>query len=525
VKLESVFESGMVYADKWPVEVREKLNVPDPLAGVVVDSLQASRIVVITGNAGDGKSHLAQVALANLPTRSCHQVRADAAIPPDDRTIVFIRDASALEDETILGALRQARAQGNPALLTINEGPLASLAEKDQTGFFAAVRGVLHRRELGQQAEADADVVLINLAGRQLAASPGFVSEVLKKVLANVSACPTCRAVGRTCPRQVGAKMLKASRIAQGRVAMLLKLASGSGGHLTARDIWTFVIDLFYGHVCSQTAPSDLGYFWTRLFEDETPLVRAIRADFDPLTVSLPSADVKLWLGDWSSDFMGCEFPGDRPVNAYREDSDSGLRAFASAKRAYFMFAKDNSIELELSRRSEASGYAQLLDDARANPGSAVRTIVKLINQNRLASRSEAELWISRHHGMSANRRVTSFAATSKVDVADLEILVPFSADARAYPDAWFHPDRLFLKWANRDALLEVDFATWIQLARRRNLAVDRQQELLDFALDVFMSQAPVRVSEDPEVQIYDHVAARRYVIRARRQPRSLEVL
>src|SRR4051794_8713023 len=93
-ELRALFESGAVYADRFPPHVRDALDVPDDLTTVVQKALLARQTVVIAGNAGDGKSHLAQRALDQMPTRTCIEVtqntRDFASIPED--AVVFVRD-------------------------------------------------------------------------------------------------------------------------------------------------------------------------------------------------------------------------------------------------------------------------------------------------------------------------------------------------------------------------------------------------------------------------------------------------
>src|SRR4051812_32048442 len=111
-ELRELFERGAVYADRFPPHVRDALDVPDPLTDVVRDALVARETVVLSGNAGDGKSHLAQRALDGLSTRTCFEVTASTrdfvAIPPE--ATMFVRDVSALSDDQALAAVEAARA-------------------------------------------------------------------------------------------------------------------------------------------------------------------------------------------------------------------------------------------------------------------------------------------------------------------------------------------------------------------------------------------------------------------------------
>src|SRR3954452_15297419 len=117
-ELRELFERGAVYADRFPPHVRDALDVPDPLTAVVRDALLAHETVVLSGNAGDGKSHLAQRALDSLPSRTCIEITAetrDFSSIPSEAT-VFVRDVSALTDEQALTAVEAARAVGGGLL-------------------------------------------------------------------------------------------------------------------------------------------------------------------------------------------------------------------------------------------------------------------------------------------------------------------------------------------------------------------------------------------------------------------------
>src|SRR4051812_4429203 len=109
--LADIFERGSVFADRWPTDVRLALDVPDPLANHLRASLSAGNHVVITGAAGDGKSHLAMRVLDDLNASSFHEVVRGRTLPSDlpPHSIVFLRDVSALTDDDVLAAVLHAQ--------------------------------------------------------------------------------------------------------------------------------------------------------------------------------------------------------------------------------------------------------------------------------------------------------------------------------------------------------------------------------------------------------------------------------
>jgi hypothetical protein len=523
--LADLFERGAVFADRWPTAVRHRLDVPDPLTEPVRDALKVGRHVIITGAAGDGKSHLAMTVLDDLAPVNVHEVVREQSLPTglSAGTVVFLRDVSALTDRDVLAAVQHAIDHGLTLLLTVNEGPLNTLARQDQTGFLRDVRDIIHCRSRGLEAPDPADTVVVNLSGRQVTRGD-FVSGALQKILPVVRPCRVC-GKSKTCPRVRGAQQLRKSRTAQERVGRLLQMLTDRGRHLTAREIWAFLIDLFFGWTCIATndeVDQQRGYFWNRVFDGDNAIAQAISEDFDPLRVARAHDDANLWLGH--SDELGISIPLTPPRILARSSLEDGLVMFTSAKRFCFFFAKSWDIDRTLAAFVPANQFGALL--AKAAAGDAVAAeLVGLINAFRLGLKTREDLWISRHHSFAAHRRPAVMAASGKVSSSTLVVRVPFSDEAKAYPRSGFFPHRLLLSWPGSDQEFIVDFATWRELQEERNLIVDRSQETLDFALDIFLAQGNPPDAANPEILVYDHRRRRHATLRLEGSERRVDVL
>lgn len=526
--LRDLLERGALYADRFPPSLRDALDVADPLTDLVTGALGERKSVVLSGNAGDGKSHLAQRALDALSTRSCIEVTAGhpAGEPVPQDTVVFVRDASALTDAEVLAAVTAARTAQAPLLITINEGPLNSLAADPEGEFFRTVRDVLHSRARGIRTDDPERMLILSLSGRQLAKSD-FADGALSKLLPLIGPCSTC-GTSRDCPRVVGARALRRSRRARERVAALLQLLTDRGRHVSAREIWLFLTDMFFAWTCSpgqDEIDRAAGYFWVRLFESNNKLSHEIALEFDPINAPMAREDILLWQGKFGELDYDQEFPGLAPATVARASREDGLRLFASAKRALFFMSRSIDPQSLLARQSMAPEFGRLLTTASTDPRRVIRELVGLINRYRLDARTENDLWVSRHHSMAAHRRPFALAAAAKLPIEQLEISVPFAYESENYDGAGFFPDRLLLRWAGSEQVLAVSFDTWRRLQEERSLTVDRDQEGLDFALDLFMSQAPAPALEDPEVHYYDHERQEEIVIRLKPTDRSIELL
>ena len=87
-------------------------------------------------------------------------------------------------------------------------------------------------------------------------------------------------------------------------------MLTDSGRHLTAREIWAFLIDLFFGWTCSGSddeVDQQRGYFWNRVFDGDNSIAQSIHSDFDPLRVARARDDANLWRGH--SDDLALNIP------------------------------------------------------------------------------------------------------------------------------------------------------------------------------------------------------------------------
>src|SRR5262249_40555277 len=142
------------------------------------------------------------------------------------------------------------------------------------------------------------DKLILSLSGRQLAKSQ-FVERALAKLLPLVGACSVCRS-SKDCPRVVSARVLRHSRRARERVARLVQLLTDRGRHVSAREIWLFLTDMFFSWTCSpgqDEIDRSAGYFWVRIFESDLRLSQEIALEFDPVNAPMAVQDVLLWQG------------------------------------------------------------------------------------------------------------------------------------------------------------------------------------------------------------------------------------
>jgi hypothetical protein len=235
---------------------------------------------------------------------------------------------------------------------------------------------------------------------------------------------------------------------------------------------------------------------------------RAISREFDPIRAANAKVDSQLWLGETSGLGLPERLPFLTPRNLHAAHAADALEAFSSAKRAWFFLDSNVDAEKMIDRQSQIPQYARLVEEARVAGQRAVQRVVILINQNRLKVSESRQLYLSRHHHLTAISRPVLLAASETVKSEQLQARLPYYAEAHDVENAGFRPTRIELSWKHgRGAVFAVDYQTWLQLRKPRSVHSDRDQEALDTALDLFIGQAPVEAGFDPEIVAVDHLA------------------
>ena len=268
----------------------ERLHLPTPIEERLLAHLRKGRSLVLTGNAGDGKTHLAR----ELKRR----------LAGDAERIVFELDATASMTSGSVSPLietwRQAVNDRKAIVLAINQYPLHML-RRDLPGQLADVSEALERQWRARlrvdpsEAEPDAaSLLLVDLSLRN-PLSRAFASRVLKRLLDS-------RAVQRFAASDVDSNFTFNFRclshaMVQERLFDLFERVVSSGRRATIRELWILCARLLFG--ASEDpglAGSHPTWYSERLFEldERFPLTDALARVADPARVSHPQIDLRL---------------------------------------------------------------------------------------------------------------------------------------------------------------------------------------------------------------------------------------
>ncbi len=450
-----------------------RMHVAGPLDDFMVGRVAAGLSVVLTGNAGDGKTHALRVAAAELE-------RAGA---------IVVWDATALmrqgDPNPVLERWREAAARRAPFCVAINEYPLYQLrrAAPDFAPLAETWRQCRSRLAYGDPGagEADASLVVVDLSLRNPLA-PDFVEAVLDTILTD----PAFVAAVAHDPR--GSAAINASKLRERRVRDRLRAtlarAVSLGARATVREVWILAARMVMGSLRG-TDHSRADWYFEPLFS-HAPLASsdALARSVDPASCSHPTWDARLEAGAVGLD-AGWHYG--RPPVPPQPRLDPAV--FAWLKRTFYFEHDEGEAAIELAD-PEAAEFRALLAVATSGVRSVI-AIVDAVNAAYCPARFSGRehhlyLWYGHRFHEQPSR---SFVATARIAVDDLRLEAP-RLPSRVRDAFAFSADHLMLVGPGREGpRLRIDYPLYRTLRRLgrglpRKLVPEREVHRLDAFLE-----------------------------------------
>jgi hypothetical protein len=296
--LARLYNGYSAVAERVEPKQLERIHIVTKLDSQVERWLSTGSDVVLTGNPGDGKTHLIRMLECQGELASSHAEK----------------DASQRDVEEVLRTWLSKKGQGIPFLLAINHAPLRELAEKaiyhpsiaDLRYIPEEINGVVFYNE--PSARRIPFVSVVDLSQRDLVTEE-IVTELCRKLcsIAVEEPCPFCPP--RRCPIEYNTEALSNPKIL-GHVLQILSLVEQRGFHITMRDLVGLFAYIIVGdRLCEgrweprvddegiEVFPSFDDYaYYNLLFSGRSRLFDAIRATFDPANYTDTESDMRLWM-------------------------------------------------------------------------------------------------------------------------------------------------------------------------------------------------------------------------------------
>ena len=391
--VERLYRSSNSYADRLNPEELEAIHVDLGVDAHLLVQARENRQIVVTGNPGDGKTHLIERLRKHLES-------LDA---------VVITDANACSDREILDAWRSCQRRGKPFVLAINEWPLYVLQRIAKPEGFTAVTEALRQvsssrfyTERQHPPPPRENVVVIDLSLRDLLAP-----DVVERVIERLTQPRFYEGLDPQDPMFVNRAALQNRQVRE-RLIALLRFIAPQIGHVTMRQLVGFVAFLLTGgrSVAERLSAGQdamaLAYSTLAFEGGEGPLFDAVRTVFDPANVTHPGWDRLIWEGktdgqDWRS--------REAPVGPLALQVPEREGAYAAIKRHFFFEHRNGDDILRMVPDDDLRFRAMLRSDEEG--AAQVRTLVLALNRFYEPDQSEEgrdalHLWQSHRYDVRA---------------------------------------------------------------------------------------------------------------------------
>jgi hypothetical protein len=408
--IHDLYRASAACADHHTDDAVERMHIPTAVETFVADTAAPGTVIFVTGNPGDGKTHLLKRLSPHLKAK-----KVDVQF-----------DANEQDDESLTSAIENAIGKRSRGLaLAINEGVLVSLASQhaDRPWAKVVLQQIMSPFEYRDVVAGSASPVLVvdlNLRNT-------LAEEVVTKCLGvqRKMACACCP----ECPLEVNAARLVGQ--AEGRLVRLLEHVARTGFHATMRDLQAFVAFVLGGNVCgAPDANKAAANYWDNAFVGgQGPLFDAVRR-FDPLARAVPLLDDVIWRkGESAKGWFGAS--SDRLNGS--DDLQAKRAAFASIKRRAMFEHADGENILAVS----GSPIDRMMQSVLKPSGASLRQLIRLLNRSFDRDETTTDLlhlWACHRYDAQASRFA---AALLSVPTGDLELLAPRlpARVSKAFPD------------------------------------------------------------------------------------------
>lgn len=372
--VQRLYRDTSAYADQLDASQRNAINIDTPLEAYVIDKVNEGYSVILTGNAGDGKTHI----LTRLESRL--KVAGTK----------LILDASVVTSEEIIATWRAALNEGVPFCMAANEWPLHMLTTQyvKDLPLLGAIRPQLNAQLVyGDEDQADtADIedrlVVIDLGKRnhlQKAFFKAALAAVLREDL--YEQCPRCELYDE-CDAVRNRRLLSEERVAE-RLGQVIERLAVMGHHVTVRELLSMISYMvFGGRTCKNlfsTSGRRDGFYSDQLFATDAKgvIFDLLRQYVDPAKISHPHWDAELYYNETDgADWLDLESV--EPV--WGNKLNQPQAAFEHVKRRfYFEHAAGDQI-LNMLPQDEQDFY-RLTDPENDDIDDILDDILQVINR------------------------------------------------------------------------------------------------------------------------------------------------
>jgi hypothetical protein len=467
----------------------DRLHVPSDLEDFIVKRVSEGYSLILTGNAGDGKTHLLR--------RIAPALKMSNAVVDLDATAVMRKG----KVEPILERWRSALDSGRPYCIAANEYPLHRLIRAGKKVLPDAIHAELVRQnherlsyspKLDDKEKAQEKLLIVDLSLRN-PLIPSFSIAALRKMLMDSAVLSSIESSVDSDFTWNHRKL--SSPQVQERLGELFQRLADKGHRCTIRELWICLARLLFGDPSERRdGPIPTGshrtWYSSRLWTLPSSGIRfrlgnLLLNEADPAAASHPHWDLELEHAaemDYNSWADGIP-----AIEVGHPDPKKSLERFAYLKRRFYFEHKKGDQVFKLKGR-QGSEFSSLLKDTIIDDDDFKARILKDINHAycpRAFAGSDRDLylWFSHRYHEQPTR---SYVASRLAPANSFKVRLP-RLPSRLNGAFDYRPDHLLLEYEvnDRKCHLQIDSAMYAVLVQMRgglprHLASDRELNKLD---------------------------------------------
>lgn len=391
------------YADFIDYGFLSRVHVVTELDSAIIEAVSTGKDVVLTGNPGDGKTHIIRILQEQLDT-----LEVDPVIE---------LDASTMTNKAIYEKWLSAKEASRPFVIAINAAVLLALAKEFPTFQpIVQAKGQMIKATVFHDEQIENDEVSVFDLSKREALDPSIVKSVILNMTKaeHFEQCKTCQ-FRELCPAVKNAQLIQ-NELFQERLNIILTQVALQGYHATLRELQSFVSYLLFGNrncTTLTTTSSQNNYDLCNLiYQGEGRLFNAVRGAFDPAKVSHPIWDEKVLMNTMEQESW---------ISGYSVSPEAlnpnNTELFALRKRQFYFFNTCGNVLLDISDDAVIK-FQRFLD---MEDKAIIKDLIQKLNAffGTSSTNSELEIWAS-HRYNNAPRKI--LISTGKMKRSDFRI-------------------------------------------------------------------------------------------------------
>lgn len=393
------YRGSSAYADHIATELLSVMHLETKLDDAIMKAVMNGKDIVLTGNPGDGKTHIIRLLKNKLENSG--------------QPICIELDASTLSNEDIYLKWKTSRENNMPFVIAINAAVLYSVYQKYpnfepiKDAYFQMSHAVVFHDEMTE----GNNLVVFDLSKREVLTADNLEKAIEKLTDGkHYSECSTCP-LNESCDVHKNCNLLNSS-LFQERLFVILQRVSMQGYHATVRELQSLIAYLIFGNrsckAISRTTGSNQYSLVNLVFSGKGALFDAIRDAIDPVSISHPIWDERILLND---------IPTDSWIEGYEVSAETiaydNYELFKLRKRQFYFFNRYGQ-ELLNIMDDDVTRFQDFLEQDNSK---IIKELVRKLNTffgAVKASNSELQIWTGHRYDNEPRKVLISMGTIKK---------------------------------------------------------------------------------------------------------------